>query len=217
MAVLFFSACKREESVNIDQNRIYAAYAFTFDADKNKSTATATFRLDNSSGKKLELSYPARVDFNGEILSWRNALGYYEISRSGNEGAGSFNYFDLDDHTFSNEVSSLNAIEIPFGLTNISQSGNFFLPWTGAALQSGETIKVTISGGAQSISKSWTIGTVGSTHIILNQSKLDDLVIGTAVLRIERESSKIVGQSNLSGGRLTSKYLSRKVNVNISN
>lgn len=51
MTILFFSSCKREESVNIDQNRIYSNYEFAYDANVNKSSMTATFRLDNNSGQ----------------------------------------------------------------------------------------------------------------------------------------------------------------------
>ena len=216
IGVLFFTSCKREESINIDQNRIYSNYDYTYDANANKSLMTATFRLDNSGGKKIQLSYPARVDFEGEGLAWRQALGYYQLSNSNQTLSGSFNYHDLDDQTFSNSVSGLESIEIPFGITSISQNGNFFLPWTGTEVRSGETVRVTIKGGEQPSSKSWTITSAGSTHIILDENRLRGLTPGTAQIFIEREVSKGLTHSNLSGGRITSKYLSRKININIT-
>lgn len=217
IGVLFFTSCKREESINIDQNRIYSNYAFTYDANSNQSKMTATFRLDNSGGKKLELSYPSRVDFNGEGLAWKNAFGYYQLSNANQSLHGSFNYHDLDGTTYSNSITGLESIEIPFGITNISQGGNFFLPWTGAALKSGETVRVTIKGGQQASSRTWTITSPGSMHIILDENRLRDLTPGSAQILIEREVSNSLTHSNLSGGRITSKYSSRKININITN
>lgn len=214
MAVLFFTACKREESINIDQNRIYSSYTYVYDADQNRSTMSATFRLDNSGGKKLQLTYPARVDFNGEGLTWRGGLGYYQLTSYGNANGGQFNYHDLDNNKFSNGVDQLAAIELPFGITSISQNGNFFLPWQGAPLASGETIRVKITAGT---SRTFTTSQVGTNHIVLNQNSLAALTPGNATIQIERESYGNLEQSNLSGGRITSTYKSRKAHINISN
>jgi len=217
MTVLFFSSCKREESINIDQNRIYSNYDFVYDANSNKSSVTATFRLDHSSGQKIELSYPSRVSFNGEGMAWKGALGHYSLNRSGNLNGGSFIFSDTEGAEFKNGVGSLSSIEIPFGLNSISKSGNFFLPWTGGALVSGETIKVTINGGDQTGSKVWIATAIGSSHLILDQNKLSGLAVGTANIQIEREASSYLEQSNLAGGRVTASYKSRKVSINIMN
>ena len=102
-------------------------------------------------------------------------------------------------------------------MNSISKSGNFFLPWTGGPLVSGETIKVTISGGDQTGSKVWTATAVGSSHIILDQYRLSGLAVGTAKIRIERETSSYLEQGNLAGGRITASYSSRKIAINIMN
>ena len=217
IGVLFFTSCEREESINIDQNRIYSQYTHTYNANSNQSQMTATFRLDNSGGKKLELTYPSRVDFNGEGMAWRNAMGYYDLKISGNSQNGVFNYHDLDGETFSNNADLVSETELPFGLTTISMSGNFFLPWVGAALKQGEVVRVTIKGGNQSASRSWTVTMPGSTHFILDSNKLSQLTPGTAEIQIEREMEKSLVSSNLAGGRISSKYLSRKIQITIAN
>ena len=214
MAVLFFTACKREESVNIDQNRIYSTYEHEYNADNNRSTMTAVFRMDNSGGRKIELSYPARVDFNGDGLSWRGALGSYQVTSNGLLSGGKFNYHDLDDNTYSNDVPEMTETELPFGITSISKSGNFFLPWNGPALKAGETIRVKISAGT---TRTFTTTSAGATHIILNQNQLAGLTEGNGTIQIERESYANLISSNLSGGRITSTYKSRRVFINISN
>lgn len=214
MAVLFFTSCKREESINIDQNRIYSNYAYEYNADNNRSTMTAVFRIDNSGGRKIELSYPARVDFNGEGLSWRGGIGSYQLTSNGLSSQGRFNYHDLDENIYTNDVPSMLPIEVPFGITSISQSGNFFLPWQGAPLQAGETIRVRISAGT---TRTFTTTISGSSHIILTQNQLSGLTPGNGTIQIERESYVNLVSSNLSGGRMTSTYKSRRVFINISN
>jgi len=214
MAVLFFTACKREESINIDQNRIYSEYTYEYDADNNRSTANAVFRLDNAGGRKVELSYPARVDFNGEGLAWRGGVGLYQLTRHGMLEGGSFNYHDLDNNVYSNTIPPLTVTEVPFGITSISRSGNFFLPWNGPALQPGETIRVIINAGT---TRTFSTSMTGATHIILDQNRLWGLTPGAGTIRIERESYGGLQSGNLSGGRMTTTYKSRRIFINISN
>lgn len=214
IGVLFFASCKREESINIDQDRIYSNYAYTYDANSNQTKITATFRLDNNGGKKLKLSYPAKVDFNGENLSWSGALGGYTLSRSGSQLGGTFKYTDLNENVYTNAVDQVYPIEIPFGVNVISRGGNFFLPWEGDAIRSGETVRVTIRGVGGS--KSWTETSVGASHIILDSNRLQQLEAGNATIQIERERSESLTQANYSGGRISTVYESRKINIQIN-
>ena len=216
-AVLFFSSCKREESINIDQDRIHASYEYVYNADKNTSSTMATFRIDNSGGKKIELTYPARVEFNGEGMVWSFAMGNYQLTQSGTQLGGTFIYRDVNDQTYENSISNVSSIELPFGLTSISQNGNFFLPWTGDAIQAGEIVRVTIKGGAQQGSKTWTLSTAGSGHIMLDENRLKELTVGNADILIEREFSTSLVKGAMAGGRLTSKYSSRVLHINITN
>lgn len=217
IGVLIFSSCKREDSVNIDQQRIYVNYEYVFNSHTMQSTATATFRLDNSKGTKIELSNPARIDFNGEGMAYRNSSGSYQVSTSANTIGGLFKYTDLETAAYSNATAPLTYIELPYAITSISRNGNFFLPWEGSPLQAGETITVTISGGSQSGSTTWTTHTIGHSYMILDQNKLSNLVQGTAEIQITRELVTGIQQSTLAGGRMTSTYLSQKAFVNIVN
>ncbi len=216
LSVLFLTACKKEASVNIDQNRIYSEYELVYDQESNQTTTSAIFRVDHSSGKKIELVYPSRIGFNGESLAYRKMLGQYDNVRSGNNLQGAFSYFDNDQKEYSNSAGEISPIDIPFGMNSISRSGNFFLPWNGAALQSGETVEVIISGGSQSGSKTFNATAVGSSYIVLDQYKLNNLVAGTATIQITRQKTAGLQSSNLSGGRITSIYKGRKVQINIT-
>jgi len=216
LSILFFTACKKEASINIDQNRIYSDYAITYNQESNITKVSATFRVDHNSGKKVELTYPSRVGFNEQAMAWRNLGGFYETQFSGNVMHGSFTYFDTESNRFDNVGAVVNPIDLPFGMNNISKNGNFFLPWTGEALQHDEVVEVVISGGSQSGKETFQATVVGSSYISLPQYKLERLEAGTAHIQISREKTVGLEQSNLSGGRITSKYESREITVNIT-
>jgi hypothetical protein len=215
VSVLFFTACKKENSVNIDQNRIYSNYDIEYDQHSNQTSVKATFRVDHNSGQKIELTYPSRVGFDGETMSYKKIMGQYTFNRSGNVLNRSIVYYDIDGKEFSNSGENMSFIDIPVGFNGISRGGNVFLPWAGGEIASGETVTVTISGGSQSGSKTFTANSVGSNYIILDQYKLQNLVVGTATIQIKREVSKSLIQSNLAGGRITSTYKGRRTTINI--
>lgn len=213
LAILAVSACKREDSANIDQQRIYADYEYTYDGDSYQSIAEVTFRLDNSKGTKIELSDPANVRFNGEAMSYKNSSGSYRLNSSVNVIGGTYKYTDMGTQTYENSTAALTYIDLPYGLSAISRNGSFFLPWSGDPLQAGEAITVTISGGDQSGSETWTINTVGASYIVLDQYKLNDLRAGTAYIQIKRQVVSGIHQSTLAGGKITSTYLSHKLQI----
>ncbi|MBL4706206.1 MAG: hypothetical protein JKY54_16890 [Flavobacteriales bacterium] len=213
LAVLFFSSCKREESLTADQNRIYSEYHYTYDAKTNKTIAQAEFRINNASGKKLELSYPATVRFNGEALSWRRLNGDYQLTSYATPSGGMFKYQDTEDQTYQNEAKLLNSVEFPFGISSISKNADFFLPWIGDALESGETIEVTIRAGA---SRTFRVNTVGSTYLRLDRNALSALTAGQAQIEIERIHIGTLAESTFSGGRMTTKYKGRSITVTLT-
>jgi hypothetical protein len=213
LAVLFFSSCKREESLTADQNRIYSEYSFTYNSNLNKSTAQAAFRVNSSNGRKLELSYPASVRFNEEVLAWRRLTGDYQVTSYAAPTGGTFNYQDTEDQVYQNEASLLNSVELPFGLTTISKNGDFFLPWNGGPLKVGETIEVKIRAG---MSKIFRATIVGSTYLTLDRNSLSGLTAGTAQIEIERVKVAPISEGTFSGGRITSKYVGRDMTVQVT-
>lgn len=215
--LLFLAACKKESSNNIDQSRIYSNYQVSYDLSSNKTTVSSTFRVDHSTGQKIELIYPSTVSFNGERLSWRKIDGSYSSSISGNSLNESFKFVDFENKVFVNSLPNIRSIDIPIGMYSISRNGNFFLPWNGDPLAAGETITVTISGGDQSSSATFTSNTVGATYIVLDAYKMQKLVAGRANIQISRERQESLQQSNITGGRISGEFKSRKVSIDVVN
>lgn len=215
MTLLFFTSCKKEMSTNVDKDRIYTTYDVSYDQNLNRTDIKATFRVDHASGQKIELVYPSRVHFDGDRMVYRELMGSYEASRSGNVTGRSLMYVDGDGSEFINS-QDISPIDLPFGLGSISKNGDFFLPWTGVALQAGETINVSINGGDQVVSRKFTTSVAGSTYIILSRYELQNLSAGTAHIQISREKESALSSASLSGGRIRTEYKSRKVTIQIT-
>ncbi len=214
IGVLFFTACKRHDSISVDQNRIYSEYEYKYSAETNKSTASAVFRMDHSNGNKIQLSYPSLIKFSGQNMPYRSLMGSYQVEVFGTNSGGQFEYSNNEGQSFINEARILSPVDIPFGLTTISQNGNFFLPWTGGALEPGEMITVRISGASGS--RSFSTSQVGSTHVILDANGLQAIGPGNATLQISRTRTEAISQATIAGGLLSSTYEGRKYNIAIT-
>lgn len=210
-------ACKREDSQNIAQDRIYSDYQVSFDAGKNQTIASVTFRKDNSSGTKIELTYPAKVQFRDENMSWKNVSGNYQTSLNGNALSSYFTYTDLDKNNYENQALDVSFIDLPYGITSISKSGNFFLPWNGDVVRNGETVKVMIKSKDGGSEKNWTVSTVNSNHITLDSYTLSQLPAGNAEIWIERIKSTGLTIVPDAGGRISSTWKSNVQIIQITN
>ncbi|HBH48606.1 MAG TPA: hypothetical protein DDX98_08195, partial [Bacteroidales bacterium] len=80
---LLFVSCEREDSADVNQDRIYTIYSLVYEADQDITYARAWFQFGSAVGTLLELSEPSNVSFNDQRLSFQNAFAYYEKSLPG--------------------------------------------------------------------------------------------------------------------------------------
>jgi len=201
-------ACQRDESVNVNQDSIWAEYRLVYDAAEDKTYARATFRFGGAGGTLLELSDGAEVSFEGEALSYRRALAYYQREYAGLVNGGEFSYLDLDGNTYVNSVDASPAIAIPASLDTIPKGAAYALTWEGPPLAAGESVIVTLNGQIEADAKIFTTEDVGATEIILDQDKLDEVGSGTVRITIERFKAQNLQDGTGEGGTVYSRYLS---------
>lgn len=210
-----FTSCRREDSENVNQDRIYAEYRIVHDAAEGKSYARATFKFKDALGVNLELTDPAAVSFNGDELSWKNAFAYYEKDFVGVKASGTFSYTDLDDNIFTNSVVLNNSIAIPSALTTISQASAYELTWDGPALEEGESVIVTIDGIHENDTQVFSTDSEGATSMILPKNQLTKLGDGTATIFMERLHSQDFQNGTSVKGAVWSRYIAAKKSITI--
>ena len=205
--VLLFTACLREESVNVNQDSIYAEYRLVYEADKDKTFARATFRFGGATGTLLQLSDPAEVLIDQEPMTWKPALAYYERESAGAQTSGTFAYTDLDANTFTNAVTLAKPIAFPAGLDTIAQGAAFTLTWEGDPIQAGELVTVTINGINEGDAKIFTTDNIGANEIILAADKLNGLGVGKGTIYMERFQGQLLQEGTSKSGAVWSRYL----------
>lgn len=209
-----FTSCNREDSDNVNQDKIYAQYRIVYEADKGKTFARATFRFSNGTGTLLELNPPAEVKSDNVTMPWKPALAYYESEYAGIKNSAAFSYSDHDNNTFNNTVNLTSAIAFP-AIDTIDQSMAYSLTWVGDDIQAGESVIVTIDGANENDTQIFTLASVGSTQIILDQNKLGDLGVGTATIYMERWENYTINQATSAGGAVWSRYVATPQTIHI--
>ncbi|MEM7660430.1 MAG: hypothetical protein AAF399_30280 [Bacteroidota bacterium] len=215
LALIVFS-CARDVSENVNQDSIFTEYRLVNDADQDKTFARATFRFGGATGTILDLTDPAVVTLDGDLLTYKPLFGYFEKDFAGELAGGTFSYTDLDNSTFENAVSLSSAISLPTALDSISQGEAFSLEWLGDPVGEDESVIVTINGINEGDAQIFTTTDQGANAIVLAQNKLTELGIGEARVFIERWTNQELGQATGEGGAVWSRYITGPMLVQIT-
>ena len=140
-----FSSCERESSEDVNQDRIYVYYELLYNQQQDITYARATFYFGGITGTKLELTAPSEVKADGQYLTWKPLLAYYETSFAGLRDTASFSWTDTDGDVFVNGVS-IHEIDLPQTLDTIHAGGSYELFWVGDTLRVNETVGAYING-----------------------------------------------------------------------
>ena len=187
LTVAFLSGCEREPSDAVDQDAIYTEYEIFYNQNEDKSYARATFKFSNILGTKLELADGAEVSFNGDVLSWKPALAYYEKEYAGFVNTGTFTYVDLDGNTFQN-TATVEEIAYPEGFETLDRSAAFELTWPGSALSDSGDVTVVVNGENEGDAQTFFTSTDGANSIIFGVDKLSQLGEGPGTVYMDRRN-----------------------------
>jgi hypothetical protein len=203
-SVSLFS-CNREASDTVDQDTIFTSYELFYNANEDKTYARATFQFSNAFGTKLELTQPSEVTFNGDILTFRPALAYYEREYAGFVTSGTFEWNDLDGNVFSNAIE-VHPIDYAVGIDTISRAGSFELGWQGEPLEQFEVVTVTVNGENELDAQVFATSNIGAQSIILDKDKLERLGDGPGTVFMDRSYILQPAQATGAGGLVTGRY-----------
>jgi hypothetical protein len=205
-AVVLLGACEKEVSNKVDQDRIFTHYELSYDENTDVTTARATFRFSSLLGTRLMLSEPSMVSVDGMEMEWSDENGYYEKSFSGLVPSAEFRWTDLDGNIFVN-TAEIRDVEFPATLPVLSHddSVNYFM-WAGLALDSSESVLLTIDGVGQSDTRIFSVNTVGATTITLDSLKLSQVDSGMVTLILTKQYSPALNEATSKGGLLVGTY-----------
>lgn len=212
---LLFS-CETQESVNVNQDSIFGEYRLVYEAASDKTSARATFRFGSATGTILELSDPAEVTTDGTLMNWRPVLAWYEAESASTDSSATFVYTDLDNNTFTNQVTLASEIDFPTSIDTIHQDAAYTLSWQGLPVATNESVIVTINGINEGDAKVFIQNSPATTEIVLDKDKLAGLGIGEATITIERYTIQDLQEGTSEGGLLWSRYIATPAAVVIA-
>ena len=202
---LSLSSCHKENSEDVNQDRIYTSYELFYNANEDKTYAKASFRFGNITGTLLELTNPSEVRFNDQLLSFKPALVYYEKDFAGLIQNGSFTWKDTEGNTFTNTIN-LRPINYPAMIDTIYRNAAYEFFWQGDSLLANEIVSLTVNGVLEGDAQIFTQSNIHSKSIILALNKLQLLGEGQGQLWLDRTLNPPLTEKTSAGGVMSGRY-----------
>ncbi len=204
--MLLFWACAKEESQNVNQDSIFTIYELFYNKEKDITTARTVFRFGGAGGTLLDLNEPAISTFNGDELLYNPVSGFHLKEYPGLTTSGTFVYTDLDNNTFTNQTATIDPINFKM-IDTISAGSAYVFEWNGNPLGEDETVTLTINGSQQGNVEIFTTTNLGTTEIVLESNRLQNLGLGNAECELTRiETQNSVDEGTSKGGRMAVWY-----------
>ena len=212
LMLMFLNACIREESSDVNQDKIHTAYELFYNANQDKTYARAIFKFSNALGTQLQLTAPSQVTFNGDVLTFQNTLAYYEKEFAGYIASGTFVWTDVNGLTFSNTVQN-KAIGYPANLDTIPRNAAYEMFWDGDSLSANERVVLTVNGVLEGDGQIFTQNNLHAKSIILALNQLQILGQGQGSLWMDRYYEPALTEKTSAGGSISARY--RPVNKTV--
>jgi len=212
LLVLLIGSCAREESIDVNQDKIHAAYELFYNANEDKTYARATFKFSNALGTNLQLTSPSEVRFNGDILTFKNALAYYEKEYAGLIDSGTFKWTDTNGDVYENTIT-FRDINYPANLDTINRNAAYELFWVGDSLTANEKVVLTANGVLEGDAQIFYQDNLHAKSIIMALNQLQQMGQGQGTLWMDRLYEPALTQKTSAGGTITGHY--RPINKSV--
>lgn len=210
-SIIILNSCESEQSIDVNQDRIYTIYKLSYNANEDITYAEAVFRFGNSTGTLLELTEPSEVRFNDEVLTFNATLALYQLKKSGFVSSGTFTWKDTNEKEFQNSIE-LREISFP-EIDTISISSSFEFEWVGTPLIANESANLWLDGQYENDASIVSETGEGKTTIIIPLSKLENVAVGEGKLAMNRFTSNDLAEKTGAGGRIEAKYRAKDIDI----
>lgn len=213
-SLIILSSCRREDSLDANQDRIYTSYELSYDENEDVTTVKVVFRLGGILSSKLKLSDGSNVTFNGQEVSYNLFYANYQNEIPGFVDEGTFVFTDLNGLSFTNTVS-FNSISFPSEMGEITKGSDYEIEWLGGAITANESVSISIDGPLETDSHSISESQVGSTSATFTGSKTSDFSTGASILTMTRSYYTSVLNAPSAGGKISTTYKTSNAGVTV--
>lgn len=220
----FLSACPSTETVEstrVAATDIYQSYSIS--ASRGQTSVHAVFRLNNETGKTIDLDAPAKIELNGKLMT-EIAPGFmsgtnYEAKMSGFVPSQQFVFTDAKGKIYRNEIA-LAALEVssPKIAFSRTRASTFKLS---RAVAPDEQISVSVT--AKTIADKESLNKTveaelddARLNVSIAPESLKEFMTGAATVDVMVEKKQALKQTTPSGGAAHFIYHSAEVAAKIA-
>ncbi|QCX01565.1 hypothetical protein FGM00_16150 [Aggregatimonas sangjinii] len=210
------TACQKEDSVNVNQDRIFAAYELFYDQNEDLTTAKAVFTFGNRTGTRLTLSEGSSVNFDGKQMTYDELTGAYLSEMAGYKASGTFVFEDLDTGVFTNSVE-LNPISFDANVPDtIDSTVSYEIGWEGDPVMSNRsTVAATVVPNNTEQTKVFLQTSMGAENVTLTTNKLQEIDPQPGNILLERGTEYDLSEKSSAGGVITARYRTNAKSITI--
>jgi hypothetical protein len=204
-SLIILSSCRREDSLDANQDRIYTSYELSYDENEDVTTVKVVFRLGGILSSKLKLSDGSNVTFNGQEVSYNIFYANYQNDIPGFVNEGTFVFTDLNGLSFTNAIS-FNSIAFPSEMGEITKGTAYEIEWLGESVSENESVSISIDGPLESDSYSISESLVGYNSATFTGTKTATFSTGASILTMTRSYYTSVLNAPSAGGKISTEY-----------
>lgn len=220
----FLSACPSTETIEstrVAASDVYQSYSIS--ASRRQTSVHAVFRLNNETGKTIDLDAPAKIELNGNLMT-ELAPGYlsgtnYEARTGDFVPRQQFAFTDAKGKVYRNEIV-LQALEIAAPKIVLSRARDSVFKLS-RAVAPDERISVSVNGKAISDKESFSKTVEAKldetrANVSIAPESLKEFMAGAATVEVMVEKKETLKQTTPSGGSARFIYQSAEVAAKIT-
>jgi len=202
-SLFIFLGCKKRNSVNVDQDKIYTDYQVFYDSNEGKTSAKAKFLYKNADGNALKLTGKSVVSFNDEQLSYNEKFNIYEKTFQGFVNTAKFKWMDKNKHSYSFDVK---LFPLDFFYPDTLYKSIIYALKFAPPLQKSETLVLSVKPEGEGVPVIITASGEGDSLVYIYKDDLTPILSNTALLFVDRVNQYIPDEVTSAGGFITTTY-----------
>ena len=209
------SSCEKENSDDVNQEKIYTVYELFYNANTDKTVAITRLRFGGPTGTLLEATSPAGVTFNGDPLPYNVFYSGHAKEYAGKITTGTFVYTNTENTSYTNTVPFMDTIAHPVGFDTIQKGQANDYTWIGNPLAVNERVDLFIG--------TWTWGQdalffasgAGYTNIVMGLNQVNNLAVGGSTAYVNRVNEVAITEGSSEGGVIRTRFQPLNVQVQV--
>lgn len=203
---MVMTSCQKEDSSDVNQDKIYVRYELFYNQNTDKTVAIARLRFGSPTGTLLEATNPAYVTFNGDTLPYNIFYSGHAKEYAGLVTGGTFVYRNVDGATFTNSTPAMDTIAFQPDFDTIVKSQANTLTWIGNSLAANESVGVFVGSWTWGEDAAFLATGQGTTDLVMGIQGLSNLALGSSTVYMDRVNQVAATQATSEGGVVRAVY-----------